>query len=219
MSLINDALKRAKAAQRQAEPPPLAGPQMRPVEAAHQVRRGMGILLPGALGLTALAALLLVWQISPMRGPGALSSQKPANSVADWSAPAPARAPSVAEPEPGRSAEPNLLAPAPSLAAPVTTSEASSTSPPPTATAAITTATLQTNLATNAGPIAESVPPKPAPLKLQAIVFNPARPSALVSGKTLFIGDRIGEFRLISLNKETATLASAAETKVLSLGE
>ena len=66
-------------------------------------------------------------------------------------------------------------------------------------------------------PAVKEAPPKPAPLKLQAIVFNPARPSAIVSGRTLFIGDRIGEFRVVAITQENATLVGAGQTNVLSL--
>jgi len=66
-------------------------------------------------------------------------------------------------------------------------------------------------------PAVKEAPPKPAPLKLQAIVFNPARPSAIVSGRTLFIGDRIGELRVVAITQENIKLVGAGQTNVLSL--
>ncbi len=62
MSLINDALKRAREAQQQARPTLLPGPQLRPVEPAQQARHGLGLLLPVALGVVALFGLFLVWR-------------------------------------------------------------------------------------------------------------------------------------------------------------
>jgi hypothetical protein len=74
-------------------------------------------------------------------------------------------------------------------------------------------------VATNTAPPAEPAPPKPAPLKLQAILYNRAHPSAQISGKTLFIGDRIGAFRLVAVDTESATLVGGGQTNVLSLDQ
>ncbi len=61
------------------------------------------------------------------------------------------------------------------------------------------------------------VPPKPPEPKLQGILFAAARPCAIVSGKTVFVGDRVGEFRVAAISKDDLTLQSETETKVLSL--
>jgi hypothetical protein len=39
------------------------------------------------------------------------------------------------------------------------------------------------------------VPAEPPPLKLQGVIIHPTRPSAIISGKTVFIGDAVGEAR------------------------
>ena len=49
MSLINDALKRAKQAQQETPPPPAPNLELRPVEAAQCTRRSFGLLVPAAL--------------------------------------------------------------------------------------------------------------------------------------------------------------------------
>jgi MSHA biogenesis protein MshK len=72
---------------------------------------------------------------------------------------------------------------------------------------------------TTAAAIAPAPQPKSPPLRLQAIVFNPKRPSALISGKTLFIGDRLGDARVVAIDRESATLVGAGKTNVLSLPE
>ena len=77
----------------------------------------------------------------------------------------------------------------------------------------------QENAATNPAVAAEPSPPKPAPLRLQAIVFNPARPSAMISGRTLFVGDKLGEFRVLRISPESATLVGDGQTNILSLAE
>ena len=61
------------------------------------------------------------------------------------------------------------------------------------------------------------VPPKPPEPKLQGILFDAARPCAIVSGQTVFVGDRVGEFRVAAISKDDLTLQSETETKVLSL--
>jgi hypothetical protein len=63
MSLINDALKRAKDAQHKS-PPVAPGPQLRPAEPAPAGApgRGMGKTAPGILILIALIGLFLLWR-------------------------------------------------------------------------------------------------------------------------------------------------------------
>jgi hypothetical protein len=61
---------------------------------------------------------------------------------------------------------------------------------------------------------------KPAP-KLQAIVYNPRNPSATINGKTVFVGEKVGEWKVAAIDKESATLVglSGGETNILRLGE
>jgi hypothetical protein len=68
--------------------------------------------------------------------------------------------------------------------------------------------------ATNA-PVAVE-PAKPA-LKLQAILFNPTRPSVMISGKTLFVGDRVGEYQVSEIHRDSAKLTGSEPTNVLIL--
>jgi hypothetical protein len=53
---------------------------------------------------------------------------------------------------------------------------------------------------------------------LQGIVYS-KRPSAVINGKTLFVGDRIREFRVVAITPDTAILSGAGRTNVLSLSE
>jgi hypothetical protein len=64
-----------------------------------------------------------------------------------------------------------------------------------------------------------AAPPKTPPLRLQAIVFNPKQPSALISGKTVFVGDKLGDTRVVAIDRESATLVKSGQTNVLSLEE
>jgi hypothetical protein len=66
--------------------------------------------------------------------------------------------------------------------------------------------------------MAEVEPPKPAPLRLQGIVFS-TRPSAVINGKTLFVGDRVREFRVVAITRDAAVLVGGGRTNTLSLSE
>lgn len=58
---------------------------------------------------------------------------------------------------------------------------------------------------------------KPIELKLQGIAFDPQRPSAIVNGRSLYLGDRVEKFRLVAISPVAVTLVSDTETNVLSL--
>ncbi len=194
MSLINDALRRAKDAQQQTPLP--AAPNnlpFRPVEPAQQhVRRGLGLLLPFALGVVALLVLLFAWTWTQARG------VPTPTRVAARTTPAPPASPRTAQPAPVQEqpSSHSLATAAPSAPADIPQ--------------------VQENATTNATAL---TPPKPAPLRLQAIVFNPKRPSAMINGKTLFVGDKVGDMRVVAIAKDSATLAGTGLTNVLSLPE
>jgi hypothetical protein len=61
------------------------------------------------------------------------------------------------------------------------------------------------------------VSPKPPEPKLQGILFDPKRPCAIVDDNTVFVGDRVGKFRVAAILKDSVTLQSETETNVLSL--
>jgi hypothetical protein len=58
---------------------------------------------------------------------------------------------------------------------------------------------------------------QPAPLKLQAVFYSPTKPSAIISGTTVFVGDRIRDFRVTSIGKDNVTLSRGTETSMLKL--
>ena len=70
-------------------------------------------------------------------------------------------------------------------------------------------------LATGA-PRAEVVT-EPAPLKLQGILFHPTRPSAVINGRLLFVGERVGELRVMAIEQDSVTLAGGGKTNYLTL--
>ncbi len=71
---------------------------------------------------------------------------------------------------------------------------------------------------TNSYPVVAVEAPPPPQIKLQGIFYNPQNPSAILDGRTVFLGDRVtGGFRVIAISPTNVTLGSATETNVLSL--
>ena len=71
---------------------------------------------------------------------------------------------------------------------------------------------------TNAEPATTEPPPPPAPtFKLQGIFYRLSRPSAMINSKTVFVGDRLGQAKVLAINRDSVTLQSEGETKVLTL--
>jgi hypothetical protein len=186
MSLINEALKRAK--QTQQENPPGAPPlEFRPVEAEQKMNRRTALLTVGlVLVIIAILGLggALVWYVSQNK-PEPLPV---AARVAD--------APLAPLPQ-------NPPTPIESVAAKSPVESSTKINEP------------NTNNVSTAEIAVEQI--KPAPPKLQGIFFNPSNPSAVVNGRTVYLGDRMNGFRVMGISPVAVTLVSATETNVLSL--
>jgi len=192
MSLINDALKRAQQAQ-QENPPTTPSLEFRPVEPGQKENRRTTMLVVGlALVLIAIIGLTgaLVWFVSQSK-----------------SAPLPVAARVADVP----------LAPLPQ-AAPVTAAPTNPTTQvvsPPVADLIERPEEPNTNGVPVVAAIVEAV--KPPALKLQGIFFSPSNPSAVVNGRTVYLGDHVNGFRLLAVSPVAVTFANATETNVLSL--
>jgi len=56
-------------------------------------------------------------------------------------------------------------------------------------------------------------------LKLQAILFGTATPSALINGKTVFVQDKIGVYQVVKIEPQSVTLrSSTGDMRMLALG-
>ena len=242
MSLINDALKRVKEAQRQAPPSAEVGLQLRPVEPTPPPIHKFGVLLPIALVGLSLLALVLVWVLArrgnasdvltvradtaPQQSLTAQTPSVPAVPLVQTAPPAngskgeSVKAAPVAETVGATVAQPTQTS---GTAAGVTNSSTTTQAPPEAATNRVDTKTTASDLSakgpgTNSAPTIQPNAPTPPPLKLQGIVFS-KKPSAVISGKTVFVGDRIREFRIVAITPDTAVLAGGGRTNVLSLSE
>ena len=69
-------------------------------------------------------------------------------------------------------------------------------------------------VATNETPVA--LPPD---LKLQGIIVNQGRPSALISGRTYFVSNRVGDFLLIAITPTNAILEINGQQRALVLSD
>lgn len=195
MSLINDALKKAKQAQA-AAPARQSAPQLRSPETDHPVRSGSALMLPAIIVAVGLVGAALVWVAVSGRKPGAPKEE----------------AVVAANPPP---------APKTELAVAPATREVVSTSPAPVS---VSTAVVEPKptVAPSSPPVvapAVTTPLAPVLPKLNGIFFNPTRPTAIVNNKLVSIGSRSGEFTVVAITQTSVFLVSGSQTNVLSLSE
>jgi hypothetical protein len=212
MSLINDALKKAKEAQQDAAPPPAPNLQLRPIEPAQVTRQGFGVMVPAAFVVVALLLLFLIWQRTQRNSPA-----HPADVQARTAMPA----------------QPNRVPPAPATVAVTPTAPATPEAAPAPAPALVTEFANAATAASNNAPAVvvadsegthtpaatEAAPPKPALPKLQAVIFSPIKPSVMINGKTLFVDDKVNGLRVAAIDRDSVTLVGGGQTNVLSLSE
>lgn len=165
MSLINDALNRARESQQ--KNPPSGAPPLMPVE--HR-ESGLNWILPALVILLIVVACFFI----------GLSVAK--HTVAKF-----------------------VDAPGTPATQPVETNNAESDS------------VILLKPTTNADAVISDVV---VPIAVQGIMYDPARPSAIVDGKTVYVGDRVQDFRVKKISKSTITLTGPGGTnEVLGLGE
>jgi hypothetical protein len=186
MSLINDALKRAKAQQGSLEAPKV---QFRPVEPPRQtVKKGHTKIW---IALVIIAGLIIgfVFRQLTRETKTAIPNEVKAREVVP------------ANPKPQQTAPGAQVPPAAAtVSTPGSVGHESS---------AQSTSTV---------PVIQQEEPRIVP-KLQAVVFDPRRPSAIISGRSVFIGDRVNDMRVVAISQESVTLAGNGLTNVLTLGE
>ncbi len=193
MSLINDALKRARDAQQNNDPPPGA-PPLQPVETpAHGGNRWL--LVAAAILFLGAAGLIL--------GP-ALFGHKQSPSAAVKKIETPAPPPVTAPPTPVIN----------SASAPVVNATPAVTNVnPPTVTVENPPPVAKTN------PPAAAVVVEKWP-KVQGIIFNAAQPLAVVNGQAVTVGERVGEFQVKQITQNSVVLQRPDGTqKTLGIGD
>lgn len=196
MSRINDALKSAEQA-RPNDEAPAAAPALLPPGGSPAPGRGNAPLIT-LIAVTMLASGFMAWEW--FRADAVIvrarTNDPAVNSV------------STPAPTPETNAAPALV-----VAIPETNFLAATTP----------------NTVVNEKPVAAQVvshaiatvePPKPPPVtyKLQGIIYEPGRCSAVINGKTVCKGERVEDSRVLSIGKDTVVLVNAAgQTNVLEL--
>ncbi len=211
MSLINEALKRAKQAQKENPAPPSAL-QFKAADPSQRRSSGPPVLMIVAVVVVLALVGAFVMIALQKRGASPVVNARQPNEIRLQTA-----APSVVTPvaNPASAHEPVLAtsqSQATQSAVPNTAAEPRVSATPPVSASADSV----TNIATAD---VDPTPAKPALPKLQGIFYRPQRPSAVISGKNVFVGSRVGEFQVLAITQESVTISSATQTNVLSLAE
>ena len=181
MSLINDAIKRAHEA---APPPSVPADPMQAADYAPAPKLPLvliPLLLVTVLGLAVwflIKGLEAARSVSSNQAIPVAARENPVSAPSPQPESAPVEAPTVAAAVP--------VAPVTSPANPSATGE-----PPVTTSAAVSPPTP-------VDPLAE--------LKLQAVFYQPNRPSAVINSKPVGIGSRIGSVTVLSISRETVVV-------------
>lgn len=236
MSLINDALKRAKQAHDQQTPPAMRGASLHAAvpptapSAAPTKSTGLpvgviaGVLL---LLLTAVAIFFFLRSApTPTQKIIARESQLAAEvekPTADQpqATPIPQIERPTAIPQPVAATH-NQTRPGNTTPLPLPVALPTPTVQPPSATPAVPTIAMTnpiqpTTVASNPAPPTPSPVPTFPEVRLQGILFQPGKPAAIINGRTLFIGGRVSEVTVIAITRETATVTWQSQTNVLTL--
>jgi hypothetical protein len=222
MSLINDALKRAR--QVQARPPVIAAvePALEPAVALARAPIQTRWLIPVGAGLLLLLAcwsLSRWWRASQQEAAAARAAAQTTNQAAEvMSAVTQLTKEQQAKTAPVRVNPPFFSARNVSHP-PVASDSALALSAPRSPQAAVLTRAEPTI----ANTVPEPVPPpllaadSETALKLQGIFYRSSRASALINGQTLFVGDEIGGATLVAIERQAVRLLHNGRTNVLKL--
>jgi len=215
MSLINDALQRAKEA-----PPPkthtLSSCQITPPPEG--TTKKLSVLI--VLGIVGLAFVIGMVTVLFVQGLG----KSPKNSPSSEALPVTARSVDV-ESAPAI-AERTATQPSAPIAEATTESNAALPAPHPSPESAPSSAVAQKVVvsapptimaqATESSVVADASATFPA-LRLQGIVFRRINPSVMINNKTLFVGETVDEVTVKEIQRESVTLEWRGETKTLTL--
>ena len=199
MSLINDALKRAtqSPASSPNAPTPEPHPPMKPVD---YHRGGLPrYFFPALLAVLAGACWFIVKGVQATR-------------LASVPLPIHAREP---QPTPPSDAEALALSgTAPTSASTPAVDDSAPAAPIPNRNFSLEDAPSASAPPAAAAPVETT---KATALKLQGVFFRTANPSAMVNGKTVFVGSRVSGATVKAITRESVTLEADGQTTVLTL--
>jgi hypothetical protein len=211
MSLINDALKRARDAQ---ERNPFGGPPVLPLQPVDCAARSNWIFRT-LVGTLVVAALTLSgWFFEKWRRSG--NESKGIVAAGDKS-PAPTVAEEHVSVTTNRRKQriqvsTDIVMRTNLVARPLETEPASADAPisvPPSRAAAPVSPTNS---------LVPALPPSPfADLRLQSIIFREEKPAAVINGEMVFVGDDIHGARVMKIERQSVTVERTGETNELRL--
>lgn len=187
MSLINDALKRAKQAQDNQPPPPLAGAPLHAAPDTPAARWVLPVIVLLVLGASGVAVLLWSEHGGKTKSASVSATAPPSAPATPVVAPAPAPAPKLSVP-----------------AEPATQGLAATETVPPTN-------------APEAPVVTPATPPQPPELKLQGILYRPDKPEAIINGRTMYVGSHLGEVEITRITQDEVTVVWRKQTILLKL--
>lgn len=206
MSLINDALKRAT--RTQTTTIPIDPEPVTPMQPVEYRRRGLPwYFFPALLVILATACWFIVKGVQARR-----QSADPAASPILVKA----REPKAETPEPSTTSAPVMEAP---LTIPSGVPSTPATTPAPSRTTQTEAGSATTPASTTAPqtvPEPPAEPPKPA-YKLQGIFFRQANPTAMINGKTVWVGSRVDGATVKDITRDNLTIEVNGQTTVLTL--
>jgi hypothetical protein len=238
MSLINDALKRARSAQKRDVPPVTDGQAIQPVPEPAEEKKRSVLVLPLALVVLGLAGWFL-WQWWTTGSKTVVVTQKTTiaatltnavnqmvktvTNVAHLNRSAEAVVDTLIKPTnvvstPAKSANTTVAA------AQLPVANATSNSPVAAAVPSSSNAVVAVSTATRPD-IKSDAATAPAAnrnvsfteMKLQAIFFRISKPSALINNKTVYLGDEIGGAKVVKIERQSVKLELGGKFKELFL--
>lgn len=66
-------------------------------------------------------------------------------------------------------------------------------------------------------PVVPPAPPALPPLRLQAVFYTPPRPSAMIGGETVRVGDSVRDLQVVAIGSTSILLVGAGRTNFLTL--
>ena len=211
MSLINDALKRAKQAQQQN---PFGGQPTVPLQPVDYARRP-NYFLRSLVALLAVVTLAcsgwFFWKWWSSRGERRSAVVPVHDAKAESAAQSKAR-PRASLPKSAIQVSTNIV---------VRTNVAVTPKPEADARSAPTNASISTSQTTAAAPAPATepaAPPSPfADLKLRSIIYREDKPAAVINGDMLYVGDEIRGARVVRIERNSVTIERKGETNELRL--
>jgi biotin carboxyl carrier protein len=208
MSLINEALKRARTAG--AGTGTADGPELQPVES--DARRRSIITLPFIIAVVLVVAGVMIWA---WYRAGNVELVVRGNSSATVASPAPRVSEPMAVVAPA--VAPTMTSAVALVATPIATPP---TETPTMASTAVVAGSARADVASTNVLVAAVEAPKATELeyKLEGIFYSASRPAAVINGELVHVGSPVEDGSVVAIDSESATVVtSAGQTNLLVL--